>query len=150
VLSALIVFSSTATAAEVFRWRDGNGVIHYGDQGSAAADSKKVVIKDSPVVSKPVVTERTANTGADFTQSGGADDNMAKCASYARVMADNQGNSKWLANSKLIQSTCPGTGFECTTYNHHPEKNTCVPFSWNGAGSFFKDVRRDFPMNSRP
>jgi hypothetical protein len=143
-----LIFSSTTIAAEVFRWKDSNGVVHYGEKRNAPAESKKVIINEPSVVNVPSIKEETAAaTDANSNQSVG--DNAAKCASYARAMVDKQGKSEWVANSKMIQATCPGMGFECTTYNHHPEKNSCVPFAWDGNGTFFKDTKRDFPMNSR-
>jgi len=123
VLSALLMFSSHSIAAEVYRWKDEKGVVHFGDRQNAPTDSEKMITREP----------------SGTAQAGGSPDNISTCAVYARAMVGNRNKSEWLANANKIKSTCPGTGFTCTTVNNHPEKNKCEPFIWNGSGTFFKE-----------
>jgi hypothetical protein len=145
ILCAACILSIDAGAAEVYRWKDKNGVVHFGDQKNAPADSQKMDIREAAGNGEPAAKERQAKAAA--TPTADAPDNTARCAVYARAMVDSR-RTEWVANADKIKSTCPGMGFECTTFNYHPEKNKCEPFPWDGSGTFFKDVKRDFPMKN--
>ncbi len=63
------------------------------------------------------------------------------CAGYARELVGKQKGQEWNAVAGKIKSTCPGTGFECTSYSDHPEKSKCEPFFYDGSDTFFKERR---------
>ena len=151
-LLALLAFSFHSTAAEIYRWKDKNGVVHYGDRSEAPNDGEKVVTKDSRGINEPAVKAsqgEPAHSGGGVSLAGVSPDKIAMCAVHARAMVD-ASKSEWVANANKIKSACPGIGFECATFNHHPEKNKCEPFELNGGRIFFKDVKRDFPIHGHP
>ncbi|MDF2182207.1 glutaredoxin domain-containing protein [Neptuniibacter sp. CAU 1671] len=57
-----LVFLSSANA-EVYKWRDSNGVIHFSDRPPAGTHSKKVNIKPVSVVPSTHVEDSTAVIG---------------------------------------------------------------------------------------
>jgi hypothetical protein len=130
-------------ADEVYRWKDANGVVHYGDSKDAPAGSEKIIVKVSPG------TPGQAMSGTAPAVPGSARDQTSVCAVYARAMVDNPSREDWVANANKIKATCPGVGFECITVYQHPEKNQCVSFVLNGSSTFFRDTKRDFPRADR-
>lgn len=68
LLAALCVFtlidSAWLTAAEVYRWRDARGIVHYSDKPPRDAAAEQVVVDTreppSPAARAPVGTEPTA------------------------------------------------------------------------------------------
>lgn len=119
-LIALLIGATHAGAEDLYRWKDKNGTIHYGERSQAPAESKKI-------------------------EAANADDNLAQCAAYARAMVDNTDKRDWVANADKIKAACPGKGFECTTVYRHPEQNKCEPFPLTDSRTFFKDKKIGFP-----
>jgi glutaredoxin len=60
LLGCMLIAPSAAAASEVYRWRDSNGVVHYGDRKPADAESERVELRDSKgldgFVAAPVAT----------------------------------------------------------------------------------------------
>jgi len=46
MLVAALLFAGTASAAEVYRWKDENGVTHYGDRNAATDQAEPIEVRD--------------------------------------------------------------------------------------------------------
>lgn len=140
-----LAFLETAAATDIHRWKDANGVVHYGDDDSGAPPSSATVhLKDDSPSNHP--------TAATPGKSGGADAPMpsppkafgafsaaqvGQCAGFARTILETGRQPKPGVDPQRkmavqqLRSTCPGLHFHCTSYNHFPEKNHCDPVNDN-------------------
>jgi hypothetical protein len=147
----LLLSMFSASYAEIYKWVDAEGKTHYSekkeDAPNASAVKVKVTIPTAETQAAIDKKNKPVKTGLSTTSEAPIDD-MVKCAISARVMVDSHGKSEWHVNAEKIQEICPGKGFECTTYFREPEKNKCVPFEWDGKGSFFREVNVGFPSNT--
>jgi hypothetical protein len=117
------------------------------DKGAIMRSSLLVVL----VVCISVSSAGFVGAAGPNAPAGISSDKIARCAVYARALVGIQNNkSAWDASADKIKSICPGTGFKCSTFNHHPEKNKCEPFILDGKGTFFEDAKYGFPTNHRP
>jgi len=140
LLPLCLLFAVGASAAEIYRWKDANGTIHFSDSQSAPPNSTKLETKDA---SAPAVTPAGPGNGADF--AGIAAEKISVCAGYAKTMVGLPGsNGIWRSAAARIKSTCPGVGFQCHTYFQHAGQDHCAPFAINNQ-VFFRETRHGFP-----
>jgi hypothetical protein len=58
----LLIASCAATAAEVFRWTDDNGVVHFADRPQEGAE--KITVQEAQTFSAPAPQRRKRDSGA--------------------------------------------------------------------------------------
>jgi hypothetical protein len=132
-LSAL--FLPGADAQEIYKWKDANGKVHYGDRAAAPEASQKMHIAVTPP-GEPRVVPASAPTArpnsplppdaqkksvpVDPTRVG------PECQGLADKIAAVPAGQNWQALSRQFNSACPGISYECVEYVSSPQNNRCT------------------------
>jgi Domain of unknown function (DUF4124) len=156
----LLSFALPAGSEEIHKWKDKNGVVHYGDQENAPADSAKMQIKGgkgtppAPAPGSENWTGRDAPSPKPPQSFGGfSASQIGRCADYARDLINNNknshngnpsGNGDTKTPNDQLKATCPGVSFSCTSYYHFPQKNQCEP-TGVGPKNVVEETWFDFP-----
>ncbi|MBC3872537.1 DUF4124 domain-containing protein [Undibacterium flavidum] len=130
-------------AQEVYKWKDENGKIHYGDRSKAPVTSKKADIKVLAPATVPVKLDET-NAKKDLGSAKSTtvarppkvDENKgSKTVDPSRVAPRCQGivdeiakvppGTPWMGLAQEFSQTCPGLTYECITSKSRPETNRC-------------------------
>jgi Domain of unknown function (DUF4124) len=84
---ATLALSQTGMAAETWKWKDANGVVHYSDRPVAGAERVDVVApKPSSSAPKPATAAPRAVTNADPDQPARQPANQAAIVPYTRCV----------------------------------------------------------------
>ena len=115
-----------ANAAEVYKWTDENGQVHFGDRQSAPENGQKLDIKSQPQSGKPsqatpapIQLPQGKSTPADPSQV------RPGCQDLIDQIAKVKPGTNWQSLYQEFNATCPGIAYECNNYRTHPENNKC-------------------------
>jgi hypothetical protein len=130
-LAAALLLHATH-AADVYKWKDENGKVHFGDKISAAPGGTKVDVKTSPppsVPASPVPMDITVPVNTKPKPKSATAVNPSQvpngCQGLAEQIAKVKPGTNWESLYKQFNATCPGIGYECVTYRSRPENNQC-------------------------
>lgn len=130
-------------AQEVYKWKDENGKIHYGDRAKAPATSKKAEIKvlaPATIPTRPESTSPKADLGNAKTTTVArppkTDENRGstpvdpsrvapRCQGIVDEIAKVPPGTPWIGLAQEFGRTCPGLTYECITSKSRPETNKC-------------------------
>ncbi len=129
-----------ANAAEIYKWTDANGQVHFGDQKAAPATAAKVEmktqsVKASPPASREVIKPAPAIppiTPPPFPAAGAKSKPVdpakikPECTDLIDQIAKVKPGTNWQALAQKFEASCPGIGYECKTYRTRPENNKCT------------------------
>ncbi len=138
-------FIQAANAAEVYKWTDANGQVHFGDRLSAPSNGKKIDVKTHPAKEvattgprefpramqpispqfrlqkpSPIQVPKGKSKPVDPSRIG------AGCQDLIDQIAKVKPGVNWQSLSQKFDATCPGISYECNTYRTHPENNKCT------------------------
>lgn len=149
--------------AQVKKWVDKDGKVHYGDAVSAPTKSSDVKINDARgSFNTEVKLPRTENPNASQTKKDVADEAEAKfglsaaaiksciqCGKKLSVRPSNMAESpeeteKHLAIGAAIKKSCPGVQIRCKFSSNQPETNQCEAFKAEGDNIVYKGLIDDF------
>jgi hypothetical protein len=127
---AFTAFFPTANAADVYKWTDANGQVHFGDHLSAPANGQKIDIKSSPAPAQPAAsTQPPAGRPSLEPQSKSTPAEASQvhpgCKELISQIAKVQAGANWQSLYQKFDSSCPGIAYACNNYRAHPEKNKC-------------------------
>lgn len=126
-----------ACAADVYKWTDANGRVHFGDRFSAPADGQKTDIKSSPAPAPVPVQPRATPTAPapaargpvpvapGKSQPADAWEVRPGCKELIDRVAAVPAGTNWEALSRQFDATCPGIAYECTRFRSRPENDKC-------------------------
>lgn len=147
LLLAWAVLSPVARAADVYKWIDANGQVHFGDRVSGTAPGQKMDIKAPPPPPPPATAEprvsptvappRTASPAGPVVpvltplQKGASlpvDPSQVRpgCQALIDQIVKVKPGTNWQSLYQQFDATCPGIGYECNNYRSRPEKNQCI------------------------
>lgn len=139
--------SPAAQAADVYKWTDANGQVHFGDRMPGTTPGQKMDIKAPPPpapaaivqprVSPTVAPPRAAGpagrvapllTPVQKEASVPADPSQVRpgCQALIDQIAKVKAGMNWQSLYQQFEATCPGIGYECNNHRSRPEKNQCV------------------------
>ena len=139
-LTICLVCSALAhavNAAEVYKWTDANGQVHFGDRMSAPSNGQKIDIKSQPapeqrtppaqsqsaklppITPVPIQVPKGNSTPVDPSQVASG------CQDLADQIAKVKPGTNWEPLSQRFNATCPGIAYECNNYKSHPEHSKC-------------------------
>lgn len=145
----LLGIALPATAADVMRWKDKDGVVHYGDPNAAPKNSAPVTIR-SGGAGAASAGAKDAPPPPPQAFAGFSAEKIGHCAGLARAVINNDpgitpgGNGDTRMPGRQMNNNCPGVSFKCYTYYGHPEKNHCEPFKGADQGNV-QNMMYDFP-----
>jgi hypothetical protein len=126
VCSALI---HVVNAAEVYKWTDANGQVHFGDRESAPSDSQKLDIKSQPGPEQrtPQSQPQSGKPPQPQGTSTPADPSQVPpgCHDLVGQIAKVKPGSNWQSLYQKFNADCPGIAYVCNNYRTHPENNKC-------------------------
>jgi hypothetical protein len=139
-LAACLVYSAlidVVYAAEVYKWTDENGKVHFGDRLSAPSNGQKIDVKPQPMLEQstpptqpqsgtlpqatpaPIQSPQSKSTPADPSQI------RPGCKELIDQIANVKPGTNWQPLYQQFNATCPGIAYECNNYQTHPENNKC-------------------------
>jgi len=140
----LLVFLFTHTthinAQEVYKWKDSNGKVHFGDKSKAPVESKKMDIQvkqiPTPALEKVNPNTKTDHLGTTPSNNVAKPSPLPNAIDPARVPAKCQGiidkiakvpaGTPWVDLYNDFNQSCPGLAYECVSYKRAPENNQCA------------------------
>ena len=133
-LACSMIFHGTCTA-EVYKWTDKNGQVHFGDQAAAPNNSTKMDIKVAPAPVPATKAEQTLPSGTSspsspqLTEAGSRriDSSKVKPGCYELIsqISKTKRGTNWEALYDKFNSSCSGIAYECNYYKSRPEKDRC-------------------------
>jgi hypothetical protein len=114
-----------ATAAEIYKWTDANGQVHFGDRQSAPETGQKI---DVPVQQpQPGSVAAPPSIQLPKGKSTPADPSQVRpgCQDLMDQIAKVKPGTNWQPLYRKFDAECPGIAYECNNYLTHPENNKC-------------------------
>ncbi len=128
----LLIFAISTPAQEVYKWKDSEGKVHFGDRSKAPVTSQKldIKVKDLPKPVPPSPESRTktaASTPPTEKRTDGIDPDKIhpRCKVLVNEIANTPPGTPWIEQSKEFGQLCPGITWQCIEYKNAPEKNQC-------------------------
>lgn len=130
--SALIIASALTPlqAQEIYKWKDANGTVHYGDRSAAPPDdSKKMDVAVTPPrqphlpplpQTAPPMAAQQKSVPVDPARVG------PQCAGLIEKIAAVPAGRNWEGLSRQFNRACPGIAYECKEYRSNPQDNQCA------------------------
>ena len=135
-MSACLAAGPVANAQEVFKWKDANGKVHYGDRAAAPEDSGKLDIKVNPPsqpsaiptpaavppLRPPVLSPydpKKKSVPVDAARVG------PECKGLIDKIAAVPSGKSWKPLYQQFDNACPRIAYECVEYRSKPQNNQC-------------------------
>jgi len=97
ILILILLFPAFANAAEVYRWTDSDGEVHYSDRPNEGAEV--VTIEEAQTYSAPAPTTTTSSTSS--TRKTGADAKKAPAYSLFEIVTPQREEVLWNIGGEL-------------------------------------------------
>ncbi len=132
IFLVLISLMHNIHAQDIYKWKDAEGKIHFGDRSKAPVVSKKVDIKvkevsKTEITNQATLTTTTAPKLAPEKKVGGIELSKInpKCKTIIEEIEKIPMGIPWHAQYNEFNQLCPGIAWQCNVYERTPEKNLC-------------------------
>lgn len=132
-----LALAHAVNAAEVYKWTDANGQVHFSDRMSAPSSGQKIDIKSQPAPEQrtplPQYQSATPSTMTpvpiQVPKGNSAPVNPSQvpagCQDLADQIAKVKPGTNWESLAQRFNASCPGIAYECNNYKAHPENSKC-------------------------
>jgi hypothetical protein len=140
----LSIFCFNVSAQDVYKWKDENGKIHFGDRSTAPTSGQKTEVKVLAPATVPVkheeqakqnegVSNKTTTTARPQHSDPSKDSRPVdpsrvgpRCQGIVDQIAKVKPGTPWVGLANEFSQSCPGLTYECINSKSHPETNKCT------------------------
>jgi Domain of unknown function (DUF4124) len=136
-------------AADVYKWTDANGKVHYGDRQHATPSAAEMKIEVPPPPPPPLAAskperKRVRRAPAETPSAPNAlppSPTTLACESIALDWAQQRNLSPQQNRDYIqkLQRQCPGMAFDCTSYTDDPASNRCRAMAETPGGNLMEN-----------
>lgn len=130
-----------AHAEEIYKWKDANGMVHFGDRTSAPSGSEKLDVRAPPP--SELLSEQEGGTLQEHERRFGfpaAPDLGAgrrsvpvdpsrvgrRCKGLIDEIMKVRRGEEWKELAREFEQACPAIEYECDYFRARPESNRCT------------------------